>query len=200
MVGGFAGSNPVKFMRAYADLGLEGEIPILAGWTAMDDALLRSLGDEAIGVISAHWYCRRFRFRRQQALRRRDAGAITACCPAAIRPACISRRSASKRRWQNSATRPRSKALAEALHQVTLTDTPRGPVRFDHMGNVDGRRLSSANASASNGALVNTIIKRYPNVSQFWTYDEKDFWPPPSTRAIIRPRKTWSRDFPLTSS
>src|SRR6516162_165407 len=53
---GFAGSNPVKFMRAYADLGLAGQIPLLGGWTAMDDALLRSLGSEAIGVVSAHWY------------------------------------------------------------------------------------------------------------------------------------------------
>src|SRR6266849_4479722 len=53
---GFAGSNPVKFMRSYADLGLQGKIPLLAGWTAMDDALLRSLGDEAVGVVSAAWY------------------------------------------------------------------------------------------------------------------------------------------------
>ena len=30
---GFAGSNPVKFMRAYADLGLKAKIPLLAGWT-----------------------------------------------------------------------------------------------------------------------------------------------------------------------
>src|SRR6195256_4472379 len=44
---GFAGSNPVKFMRSYADLGLKGRIPLLAGWTAMD---------EAVGVVSAAWY------------------------------------------------------------------------------------------------------------------------------------------------
>src|SRR5215510_4698989 len=56
VINGFAGSNPVKFMRSYADLGLKQRIPLLAGWTAMDDALLRSLGDEAVGVISAHWY------------------------------------------------------------------------------------------------------------------------------------------------
>ena len=53
---GFAGSNPVKFMRAYADLGLKEKMPLLAGWTGMDDALLRSLGDEAVGVISAAYY------------------------------------------------------------------------------------------------------------------------------------------------
>src|SRR5213080_3707763 len=57
---GFAGSNPVKFMRAYADLGLKDKIPLLAGWTAMDDALLRSLGDEAVGVVSAAYYSSAF--------------------------------------------------------------------------------------------------------------------------------------------
>src|SRR6202165_1890393 len=52
----FAGSNPVKFMRAYADLGFKARIPLIGGWTPMDDALLRSLGDEALDVVSAHWY------------------------------------------------------------------------------------------------------------------------------------------------
>src|SRR5262249_3060548 len=60
VLNGFAGSNPVKFMRAYADLGLKDKIPLLAGWTAMDDALLRSLGDEAIGVVSAAFYSASF--------------------------------------------------------------------------------------------------------------------------------------------
>src|SRR5262249_23858118 len=36
---GFAGSNPLKFMRAYADLGLKAKIPLLAGSVGMDDAL-----------------------------------------------------------------------------------------------------------------------------------------------------------------
>jgi branched-chain amino acid transport system substrate-binding protein len=29
-------------------------------------------------------------------------------------------------------------AFAAALHQISLTDTPRGPVKFDHLGNVVG--------------------------------------------------------------
>ena len=70
---GFAGSNPVKFMRAYADLGLKAKIPLLAGWTAMDDALLKSLGDEAVGVVSAAWYSADGQHAEQQALRRGHA-------------------------------------------------------------------------------------------------------------------------------
>ena len=53
---GLAGSNPLKFMRTFADLGLKEKMTVLAGWTAMDDALLKSFGDEAVGAYSAHWY------------------------------------------------------------------------------------------------------------------------------------------------
>jgi branched-chain amino acid transport system substrate-binding protein len=37
-----------------------------------------------------------------------------------------------------------------------------------------------------NGKLANTIIKTYPQVSQFWTYDPAQF--------VTRP--TFSRDYP----
>jgi branched-chain amino acid transport system substrate-binding protein len=66
------------------------------------------------------------------------------------------------------------KALAEELHKVSLTDTPRGAFTFDHLGNVVGT-VFIRNCERKNGKLVNTVIKSYPNVSQFWTYDEKAF-------------------------
>ncbi len=53
---GFAGSNPIKLMKQYDDIGLHGKYPVLGGWTAFDDALLKSFGDEAVGAISASWY------------------------------------------------------------------------------------------------------------------------------------------------
>ena len=77
------------------------------------------------------------------------------------------------------------KALAEALHQVSLTDTPRGPFHFDHLGNVVGS-FYIRRCERKNGKLVNTTIKTYPNVSQFWTYDEKWFLAQP----------VYSRDYP----
>src|SRR6202453_2265820 len=48
---GFAGSNPLRFMKAYGDTGLK--YPVVAGETGGDDALLKSFGDEAIGLISS---------------------------------------------------------------------------------------------------------------------------------------------------
>jgi branched-chain amino acid transport system substrate-binding protein len=171
---GFAGSNPVKFMRSYADLGLKGKIPLLAGWTAMADALLRSLGDEAVGVVSAAWYSadldtpsnKRFVAEMQKDYQvlpgGYSAGMYIAgqCVEAAI--ATLGGKADDR------------KALAEALHKVTLADTPRGPVKFDRFGNVVGD-VFIRKCERKNGQLVNTVIKRYPNVSQFWTYDEKAF-------------------------
>src|SRR6201997_4425728 len=43
---GFAGSNPLRFMKAYAESGLK--YPVVTGWTGGDDALLKSFGEEAI--------------------------------------------------------------------------------------------------------------------------------------------------------
>src|SRR5215831_15032814 len=51
---GFAGSNPLRFMKAYASAGLK--YPVVTGETGGDDALLKSFGDEAIGLISAAPY------------------------------------------------------------------------------------------------------------------------------------------------
>src|SRR5580698_4121987 len=51
---GFAGSNPLRFMKAYGEAGLK--YPVVTGWTGGDDALLKSFGDEAIGLVSCSAY------------------------------------------------------------------------------------------------------------------------------------------------
>src|SRR5580698_9203266 len=51
---GFAGSNPLRFMKQYSAAGLK--YPVVTGETGADDALLKSFGDEAIGLISCSPY------------------------------------------------------------------------------------------------------------------------------------------------
>src|SRR5262249_52006629 len=76
-------------------------------------------------------------------------------------------------------------ALIKALRSVSLTDTPRGPFHFDHFGNVIGN-IYIRRCEKKGDKLVNKTIKTYPNVSQFWTYDEKWFLSQP----------VYSRDYP----
>jgi branched-chain amino acid transport system substrate-binding protein len=184
VVNGFAGSNPVKFMRAYADLGLAGKIPLLAGWTAMDDALLRSLGDEAVGVVSAHWYSADFESpsnKRLVAALDRDYKVVPGGYAAGMYIAGQCVEAALEKLGKNDDR----KALASTLHEVSLTDTPRGAFHFDHLGNVVGT-VFIRRCEKKDGKLVNTVIKTYSNVSQFWTYDEKAFLAQPA----------YSRDWP----
>src|SRR6185295_6759212 len=54
VVQGFAGSNPLKFMKQYRDAGLT--LPVLGGGPAGDDALLKSYGEEALGMVSCSFY------------------------------------------------------------------------------------------------------------------------------------------------
>jgi branched-chain amino acid transport system substrate-binding protein len=182
---GFAGSNPVKFMRSYADLGLAGAIPLLAGWTGVDDALLHTLGNEAVGVVSAHWYSADFDSpsnKRLVAALQRDYKVLPGGYAAGMYIAgqCIEAAIAKLGGKADDRT-----MLAEGLHQISLTDTPRGPVKFDHLGNVVGE-IFIRKCERKGGQLVNTVIKRYPNVSQFWTYDEKAFLANP----------VYARDYP----
>jgi branched-chain amino acid transport system substrate-binding protein len=182
---GFAGSNPVKFMRSYADLGLHGKIPLLSGWTAMDDALLRSLGDEAVGVVSAAYYSSDFGSdsnRRFVAAMQKDYNVLPGGYSAGMYVAGQCVEAAIQALGGRADDRT---ALAEALHKVSLTDTPRGAVRFDQYGNVVGD-VFIRRCERKGGQLVNTVIKTYPNVSQFWTYNEKEFLANP----------VYSRDYP----
>jgi len=182
---GFAGSNPVKFMRAYSDLGLKGKVPLLAGWTGLDDALLRSLGDEAVGVMSAAYYSAAADTpsnKRFVAAMQKDYGVLPGGYSAGMYVAGQCVEAAMQALGGKADDR---KAFAEALHNVSLTETPRGAVKFDRYGNVIGD-VFIRRCEKKGSQLVNTVIKTYPNVGPFWTYDEKAFLANP----------VYTRDYP----
>ena len=182
---GFAGSNPVKFMRAYADLGIKGKIPLLAGWTAMDDALLKSLGDEAVDVMSASYYSaalesesnKRFIAGMQKEYSELPGGYAAGLYLGGL---CVEAGIAKAGDKATDGT-----ALAEALHQISLADSPRGAFSIDTYGNAVGS-VFIRKCEKKNGALVNTVVKTYDKVSQFWTVDPKAFLANP----------VYSRDYP----
>jgi branched-chain amino acid transport system substrate-binding protein len=181
---GFAGSNPLKFLKTYADLGLKGKIPLLAGWTAMDDALNKSLGDEAVGVLSAHWYSADLDTPSNKKLTEamvKDYGNIPGGYSAGMYVAGQFVEAALEKTGGKADKQP----LMDAIKSAKLKDTPRGEVAFDRLGNAVGN-VYIRKAEKKDGKLVNTAIKTYNNVSQFWTYDEKWFLAQP----------VYSRDYP----
>ena len=187
LVHGFAGSNPLKFMKQYKDQGLT--LPALSGSVGCDDALLKSFGDEALGMISCSGYTADLDTPSNKRLvdgMVRDYGNIPGIYAAGIYINGMVAEAALEKTGGKSDDKD---ALIKALRAVSLTDTPRGPFRFDHLGNVIGN-FYIRRTERRGDKLVNTTIKTYPNVSQFWTYDEKWFLSQP----------VYSRDYPPLKS
>jgi len=53
---GFAGSNGFRYLRQFNEYGLRGKIAPVGGMTALDESVLRNMGDEALGIITSCWY------------------------------------------------------------------------------------------------------------------------------------------------
>ena len=71
------------------------------------------------------------------------------------------------------------------MQDVRLSHGPIGPVRLDEYG-TPVLDIYIRKVARVNGKLVNTILKTYPQVNQFWTYDPAQF--------VRQP--TFSRDYP----
>jgi branched-chain amino acid transport system substrate-binding protein len=169
---GFAGSNPLRFLRAYKEYGLK--LPLFGNPTFVDEGILKNMGDEALGVYSASWYTvdrdapdnKRFVESIQ-----REYKVTPGFYTAGTYTAGLWLEEAMKRVKGKFEDKP---AFIRALHEVKLDHGPMGPIRLGEYGkpilNIYIRKVER-----KDGRLVNTTIATYPGVSQFWTYDPKQF-------------------------
>ena len=182
---GFAGSNGFRWFKQFNEYGLKGKINVVGGMTAFDEAVLRNMSDEALGIITSCWYSaeldnpinKKFAaaFRNEW---KYDPGFYAAATyvEAAVLEAALAS--------VNGKIEDKP-AFMKAL-RATKIDTARGPVAFDEYGNIVGD-VYIRKVERKEGRLGNAVIYTYPNVSQFWTYDAKEFlknpvysrdWPP----------------------
>jgi branched-chain amino acid transport system substrate-binding protein len=182
---GFAGSNGFRFVRQFNETPLRDKVALIGGMTALDESVLRNMGDEALGIQTACWYSAELTnpintkfaaaFRKAYGY---DPGhyAAGSYISAAILEAAL------KTVGGKGSDRD---GLMAALRK-TSTATARGQVKFDDYGNVVAD-VFIRKVERKDGRLVNSVIKTYPNVSQFWTHNAKQFlanpvysreWPP----------------------
>ena len=168
----FAGSNGFRFFKQYKEYG--GTIPIVGGMTAVDEAVLQQMGEDAIGMVSTNWYSAQLdtpsnkKFvADMQATYKVDPGYYAAgtYVAAQVMDAVLAKIGG---RIEDKA------AFIKAVREGTFPETARGPVRFDQFGNVVGA-VYIRKVEKKGGRLVNGVVKTYPDVSQFWTYDQAEF-------------------------
>ncbi len=181
----FPGVDAVRFIKQFDEFGLRGRIPLIGGGVVNDESLLRSMGDEAIGTITAlHW---------SAALDRPEAKRFVDAYLAkyGTAPSYYAEALYSSGRWLEAAARrvrgnvENKDAFMDAVRKVELYNAPRGPLKMDKyqnpIQNVYVRRVDKVG-----GTLQNTVIYTFPSVSQFWNYKPEEFLANP----------VYSRDFP----
>lgn len=161
------GADAIRFVKGYTEYGLKGVKPLLAHGSAVDEALLPSEGEAALGVLSYSYYTptlntpvnRQFtdRIRRltsKEPSTYHELGYVTA---KVITEAL---------RRLNGKVEDVPALLAEL--RKTDFEGPRGRFRFDEKQNaifdLQIRRVEKVD-----GKLVNVFVDRIPNVDQFWT-------------------------------
>ena len=183
---GFAGSNPLRFLRAYREYGLKS--PVFGNPTLVDEGILKNMGDEALGVYSASWYT----VDRDTPDNRRFVQAIRA--EYKVTPGFYTAGTYTAGLWLEEAMKTvkgrfeDKAAFVRALHDVNLSRGPMGPIRLDEYGkpilNIHVRRVER-----KDGQLVNTTIATVKDVSQFFTYDAKQFLSSPLYGRDVPPAK-----------
>ena len=169
---GFAGSNGFKFLKQYREYG--GKLPILGGMTAIDESLLQQMGDDGLGCYSTCFYSaqidtptnKKFVDGMQRDYKV-DPGmyASSTYTNGAVLEAAL--------KTINARIEDKH-ALIKALRDNKVDDTARGPVRFDKHGNVIGN-VYIRRVEKKSGRYVNAVVKTYPDVSQFWSYNPDEF-------------------------
>ena len=182
---GFAGANGFRFLKQYNEYGMKAKIPVFGSATTVDEGILKNMGEEAVGVISTAWYSAGI----DTPDNRKFVAAVNKeynADPGYYTTGAYSSGLMLEQALRAVNGRIEDKdAFMKALRTVHVTNDPRGEIKLDQYGN-PVQNIYIRKVERKGAKLVNTVLKVYPNVSQFWSYDPKQFLASP----------VYSRDYP----
>jgi len=164
--------------------------PVIGGGTSYDEFVLPSMGDEVIGHVSPLMYSAALDTPKNVAFVKAYRTKFNKV------PSYYSETDYTTAEWIDEVMKktggkwPGAEEFIKLMQGMKL-DTVRGPVSLDEMRNpVQNIYIKKVEKKKMFGydkeELWNTVIKTYPNVGQFWTYDKAAFLKQP----------VYSRDFP----
>ena len=164
--------------------------PIIGGGTNYDEFVLPSMGDEVIGDVSAFMYCAALDTPKNEAFVKKYRAKYGKV------PSYYSEANYTTAQWiDETMKKPGGKYPGPVEFIKTMrgikVDAVRGPVPLDDsadpINNIYIKKVEKKKMFGyDKDELWNTVIKTYPNVSQFWTYNKDAFLKQP----------VYSRDFP----
>ena len=167
-----AGSNGFKFIKQLREYG--NLTQVLGGFTPVDESLLQQMGDDALGAMTGNWYSAQLDFEGNKkfvAGIQRDYKVDPGVYAAETYVCCEVLENVLQKIGGKAEDKP---VFMKALKEANVPNTIRGPLRFDELGNAVGNAYIRK-VEKKDGKYVNTVIKTYPNVGQFWTYKQDEF-------------------------
>ena len=169
------GADSGRAIKQWEDFGLKEDIPLIAGETTLEQSLLRSMGDEALGLQSFGHYAEG-----------REEGATQEFVDAyqeeyGETPSYYSCATYTAGQWFTQAMEEADgdisdpAAFQETLKSVVLEDSCFGPMSLDEYGGTIETVYLREVQKDDEGNLINVPIEEFPDVSQFYGYEPEAF-------------------------
>ena len=174
------GADATRFTQQFNSFGLKGKIPLLGAMNMTDQSVIRTMGAEVEGIISAAHFAE---------------GAEIAATKEFVEaytkkyekiPSLYGFSMYSGMMWVSRAIEKLGgkvedkAALIDAVLKSELTDSPLGkPVKLDAYGNPIYDVYIRKVTKRADGKFWNVPVETYPAVSQFWKYDPETFMKEP---------------------
>jgi len=175
------GADATRFIEQYASFGLKGKIPLLGSMNFTDQSVIRTMGPEVEGIVSAA------QFAEGSANPTTQAYAAAHVKKFGTLPSLYGFAMYSAAMWIDEAlpkigdTVGNPKKLLAAVESTTLVGSPLGyPVTLDAYGNPIYTIFIRKVVKNPQGKWWNVPIHSYPHVSQFWTYNLAQYLKQPS--------------------
>ncbi|HYB72534.1 MAG TPA: ABC transporter substrate-binding protein [Candidatus Sulfotelmatobacter sp.] len=162
----FGGADPVRLVKQYEEYGLKAKLPLYGYNTLVDDVILPTLGDAALGVVTVGHYSATIDTPANKAFvqdyERKYGRWPTRYSETGYTSAQLILAALEELKGEGG---DRAK-LRDALRgAVTKIQPPRGPIRFDQYQQVI-TDIYITRVERQGGRLVNAIVDRIPAVSQ----------------------------------
>ncbi|PYM14156.1 MAG: ABC transporter substrate-binding protein [Candidatus Rokuibacteriota bacterium] len=162
----FAGADSIRFVKAYKEYGLSGKLPLLAYNTLVDDVLLPTLGDAALGVISVGHYSAALDTPESKAFVREYEAKHNSWPTRYVELGYVSAQLIGAAVESLKGEVGDRAALRDAIRNAApKVQPPRGPIKFDRYQQVI-TDVYVMKVERHGNRLVNAIVDRIPSVSQ----------------------------------
>lgn len=180
------GADSTRVVQQYASFGLKGRIPLYVAMNVSDQSVIRTMGEECDGLISAAQFA-------EGSTDKANVEFVEAYSKAYDKlPSLYAFTHFTGGMWITQALSKVSgdaenrNSFLDAVRTTELIDTPLGPkVTLDVYGNPIYDVYIRKVVKRDDGKYWNVPIEKYPQVSQFWKYDPETYLKQPS----------YSRDF-----